>query len=358
MLFQLKDGTTTACSCGDLIPIQTGSVWSSMQQFYHNGVIVSDRFDKATTKKYGVITNIGEEQGATVKWITPNENAKGGANTISATVSLYDLAKKSEYEYISKTDQCPLVNCDGVRNKIGVALGICCETGKVSVRFTNGTVDSYWPHELTHYKCDVWMCPNENRWSSWYDHFVPPSGFSHVTPELCTQEICTHEDNFSITLSGLPKNKLESFDEVPLDNIFVNEDFLPRFRETHYRRAVENEISEMEKCLPKGIWVEYYTSRGDIMSTVVLGPDDTLFEDFLFIFDIFLMEDFPTSEPHLNLRSFGVTVYPGHFCNNGGVYLPQETRLEEKDFSYSYILNLLLEVQGVVISFIFLFNRI
>lgn len=85
----------------------------------------------------------------------------------------------------------------------------------------------------------------------------------------------------------------------------------------------------------------------DIFSTVISGPKDSLFEDFIFIFDIFLMEDFPRSEPHINFRSFNVTLIPDHLCKTGSVFLPEDTRVTEEDFTHSYTLNLLLELKGM-----------
>ncbi|ODN05976.1 putative ubiquitin-conjugating enzyme E2 25 [Orchesella cincta] len=339
------NGNRSTVGTCDVIPAHVGSAWSEITQL-HSGAIVRDRLDFENKDKYGVLLDVDKEMNATVKWITPSGKEGGFTEMLSSNVPLYNLVEKEEYEFISRISQCPLVHSKG-RFQIGVVIGIKSSTGEVEVRLPDGKLEYRMPHQLTHYKCDVLYCPRAKEWVSWYEHILPPSGIISVTPssESDAQELSSWDECLSVPIM----KRLDFTDNVPTDNIFACEDTVPRVRETQFRRAVEKEVAEMGEdgqCgLPEGIWVEYYLNRGDIMSAVVAGPVDTVFEDFLFIFDIFLLEDFPRSEPHINFRSMGVTLFPRHFCKSGAVFLPDTTRLTDEDFTLSYIQNLLLEIK-------------
>ncbi|CAL8106822.1 unnamed protein product [Orchesella dallaii] len=345
------NGTRSTVSTSDVIPAHVGSVWSEITKL-HSGAVVRDRLDFESKDKYGILLSVDEPMKATVRWITPHakdDGAGGFTETTSSNVPLYNLVENDEYDFLSRVSDCPLVHSEN-NIQIGVVTGVKFSTGEVEVKLPSGKLERRLPHELTHYKCDVLYCPKEKRWVSWYDHVIPPSGIVIVGPSAepdAKEEVCKFDESLSVPI--VPRKRLDFTEDVPSDNIFIGEDMIPRVRETQFRRAVEKEVAEMSTegkfGLPEGIWVEYYLNRGDILSAVVAGPQDTLYEDFLFVFDIFLLEDFPRSEPHINFRSMGVTLFPRHFCKSGAVFLPEATRLTEKDFTFSYIQNLLLEVQ-------------
>lgn len=89
---------------------------------------------------------------------------------------------------------------------------------------------------------------------------TPPSGMTRVGPD--PHAVSRDGTNLSLNVA-LPttKKQVESIEKVPLDNIFVHEEMLLRTRETSFCYALERELTEMEKCLPAGMWLEHYLDR-------------------------------------------------------------------------------------------------
>lgn len=62
-------------------------------------------------------------------------------------------------------------------------------------------------------------------------------------------------------------------------------------------KRVVRENAIMQTSLPEGIFVRHGSSRLDLMKVLIIGPQDTPYEDGFFMFDIFLPADFPLKPP-------------------------------------------------------------
>lgn len=71
----------------------------------------------------------------------------------------------------------------------------------------------------------------------------------------------------------------------------------------------------LEIGLPKSIFVRAYKSRFDIARAIIVGPEGTLYNNTLFLFDILFPSNYPNYPPHLSYRSYGLELQPYLFCD-------------------------------------------
>lgn len=81
-------------------------------------------------------------------------------------------------------------------------------------------------------------------------------------------------------------------------------------------KRIFSEIATLRESLPEGIFVRYASSRMDLMKVLIVGSQDTPYEDGLFEFDIWCSFDFPKKPPLVHFRTTG----GGYFRFNPNLY--------------------------------------
>jgi baculoviral IAP repeat-containing protein 6 len=70
-------------------------------------------------------------------------------------------------------------------------------------------------------------------------------------------------------------------------------------------KKILTQVASLSTDLPEGIYVRYGEGRPDILKILIVGPDDTPYENGLFEFDMFCNHDFPKSPPKMYFRTTG-----------------------------------------------------
>ena len=66
----------------------------------------------------------------------------------------------------------------------------------------------------------------------------------------------------------------------------------------HFHKSLQQELNVLRTTLPRGIRVETFEDRMDLISILIEGPAKTPYEGGLFIFDFQLPKDYPRRPPH------------------------------------------------------------
>lgn len=69
-------------------------------------------------------------------------------------------------------------------------------------------------------------------------------------------------------------------------------------------KAVRKEHKLLKTGLPPGVWVRLFEDRSDLLSVMIEGPKKTPYEDGMFLFDIQLGKDYPTTPPLCHYISY------------------------------------------------------
>ena len=80
------------------------------------------------------------------------------------------------------------------------------------------------------------------------------------------------------------------------------------------------EIATLKTGLPKGIFEKYACSRPGCMKLVIVGPEDTPYENGLYEFDIFCPQNYPFEPPQMFFweTENGRTMINGNLLLDGG----------------------------------------
>ncbi|KAK1622750.1 hypothetical protein BDP81DRAFT_399985 [Colletotrichum phormii] len=116
------------------------------------------------------------------------------------------------------------------------------------------------------------------------------------------------------------------------------------------------ELSMLRTTLPDGIFVRYDGTRLDAMKALIVGPEDTPYENGLFEFDLFCPLDYPARPPKMvfrttySRREFNPNLYPsGKVCFSLlGTWEGSATEIW--DPTKSTLLQLLVSVQAMIFN--------
>ncbi|KAL2875684.1 hypothetical protein SGCOL_009148 [Colletotrichum sp. CLE4] len=116
------------------------------------------------------------------------------------------------------------------------------------------------------------------------------------------------------------------------------------------------ELSMLRTTLPDGIFVRYDGTRLDAMKVLIVGPEDTPYENGLFEFDLFCPLDYPARPPKMvfrttySRREFNPNLYPsGRVCFSLlGTWEGSATEIW--DPKKSTLLQLLVSVQAMIFN--------
>ncbi|UJO24479.1 putative ubiquitin-conjugating enzyme protein 17 [Fulvia fulva] len=117
-------------------------------------------------------------------------------------------------------------------------------------------------------------------------------------------------------------------------------------------KRIMQEISRLQTSLPDGIFVRYGSSRPDVMKVIIIGPQDTPYENGLFEFDLLCDNDFPTKPPQMQLRTTGngsVRFNPNLYnCGKVCLSLLGTWEGEKWDAKQSTLLQVLVSIQAMI----------
>ena len=92
-------------------------------------------------------------------------------------------------------------------------------------------------------------------------------------------------------------------ESVPECHKYYNSSMQPK-NPKEFLKQIRFEISLLKSALPKRIVVVVFEDRIDLLSVMITGPEDTPYEDGLFLFDIQLPSNYPNGPPIVHYVSF------------------------------------------------------
>ncbi|GFN78191.1 ubiquitin-conjugating enzyme e2 o, partial [Plakobranchus ocellatus] len=120
-----------------------------------------------------------------------------------------------------------------------------------------------------------------------------------------------------------------------------------------FKNCIRKELKLFHSSLPDGIFVKGFENRLDLYSVMILGPEGTPYEDALFLFDIMMPNDYPTSPPLLHYYSFCSDRLNPNLYEDGKVCVSLlgtwSGKGSEVWTSKSNLLQVLLSIQGLIL---------
>ncbi|OAX44402.1 hypothetical protein K503DRAFT_765021 [Rhizopogon vinicolor AM-OR11-026] len=149
----------------------------------------------------------------------------------------------------------------------------------VDVPLDDGTPDSLIPQDVTPYVTDA-VSPL-------------PASPSNTSPDI-TQEAIVQEDS--------PYEKFEVLPNAPHDHAFFSS--VPAQPSKNFLARLTKEYRALSNSLPDSIIVRAYEDRTDLLRCLIIGPENTPYEDAPFVIDWMLDSNFPQSPPIAHFLSW------------------------------------------------------
>uniref|UniRef100_A0A8C4Q8D1 Ubiquitin conjugating enzyme E2 O n=1 Tax=Eptatretus burgeri TaxID=7764 RepID=A0A8C4Q8D1_EPTBU len=135
-------------------------------------------------------------------------------------------------------------------------------------------------------------------------------------------------------------------------HIYKTTEFLPLDPKKFFN-TIRKEMLLLATSLPEGIRVKAYEDRMDLFTALIKGPERTPYEDGLFIFDIQLPGNYPSSPPSFHFYSFCHGRLNPNLYENGKVCVSLlgtwSGKGTEKWTNKSSLLQVLISIQGLIL---------
>ncbi|XP_005110437.1 (E3-independent) E2 ubiquitin-conjugating enzyme UBE2O [Aplysia californica] len=173
----------------------------------------------------------------------------------------------------------------------------------------------------------------------------------------CESPADQEDDDITSTFSDVksedvPCKGFQMDSEVPQSHAFVKKESQPPNLRS-FRTAVKKELKLFQTSLPDGIFVHGFEDRLDLYSVMILGPDGTPYEDAVFLFDIMLPNDYPTSPPICHYHSYCSDRLNPNLYEDGKVCVSLLGTWSGKGTEVwthkSNLLQVLLSIQGLIL---------
>ncbi|KAH9039937.1 hypothetical protein EDB84DRAFT_1477060 [Lactarius hengduanensis] len=221
--------------------------------------------------------------------------------------------------------------------------------------------------------------PDNEVHTSWWDHIVPtmttvtadqqdtasvsqdPSSTlrssSPDVPRDATEKEDVLVDEAGINGEGGDKEshwkRFEVLPEAPRDHAFFNS--TPSQPSRNFLTRLQKEYRALSSSLPESVIVRAYEDRSDLLRSLIIGPENTPYEDAPFVIDWMLDSDFPQSPPIAHFLSWtngngrGANLYEeGKVCLSIlGTWAGD--RNESWSPARSSLLQALVSIQGLVL---------
>lgn len=129
---------------------------------------------------------------------------------------------------------------------------------------------------------------------------VSPFPVSSNTSPDSTQEIIVQEDDDGH--AGSPWKKFEVLPGAPLDHAFYSS--VSNQPSKNFLARLTKEYRALSTSLPDSILVRAYEDRADLLRCLIIGPENTPYEDAPFVIDWMLDSNFPQSPPIAHFLSW------------------------------------------------------
>jgi len=119
-------------------------------------------------------------------------------------------------------------------------------------------------------------------------------------------------------------------------------------------RVAMKEWKTFQSVLPKDIFVVSYSQRMDLLKVLIIGPQNTIYYNSYFIFDICLPSNYPNSPPKVFYHSGGYRLHPNLY-EDGTVCLSllgtwSGDQVERWIPNQSNVLQLVISLQGLILG--------
>ncbi|KAI9513052.1 hypothetical protein F5148DRAFT_463736 [Russula earlei] len=228
---------------------------------------------------------------------------------------------------------------------------------------------------------DIHTADNEVH-TSWWDHIVPtmtavpteqqdtasvsqvPSSTLRSSSPDVPRDATEKEDVLvdGATVNGVDEDgdksshwkRFEVLPEAPRDHAFHNS--TPSQPSRNFLARLQKEYRALSSSLPESIIVRAYEDRSDLLRSLIIGPENTPYEDAPFVIDWMLDSDFPQSPPIAHFLSWtnGNGRVNPNLYEEGKVCLSilgtwAGDRSESWSPSRSSLLQALVSIQGLVL---------
>lgn len=172
--------------------------------------------------------------------------------------------------------------------------------------------------------------------------------------EASCEESSSHTSQTSgdILVRRAPCKGFEIYGEAVSFHKYVSQENQPT-KPSVFRNCIRKELKLFHSSLPDGIFVKGFEDRLDLYSVMILGPEGTPYEDALFLFDIMMPNDYPTSPPLLHYYSFCSDRLNPNLYEDGKVCVSLlgtwSGKGSEVWTSQSNLLQVLLSIQGLIL---------
>ncbi|CAG7714167.1 unnamed protein product [Allacma fusca] len=178
------------------------------------------------------------------------------------------------------------------------------------------------------------------------------AGENTTLPKLSTELGIPKDKLNNNTLEESTQGKFSIIESVPDTHRYRLTTFLPQNPKT-FVKTVQKEVALLRESLPDGIFVKGYEDRMDLFSVMIVGPENTPYEDGIFLFDIQLPAAYPSTPPSVHYVSFcpdrlNPNLYEcGKVCVSLlGTWSGKGTEVWT---SSSSLLQLLISIQGLIL---------
>ncbi|GFR83152.1 ubiquitin-conjugating enzyme E2 O [Elysia marginata] len=149
-----------------------------------------------------------------------------------------------------------------------------------------------------------------------------------------------------------PCKGFEIYGEAVAFHKYVSQESHPA-KPSVFRNCIRKELKLFQSSLPDGIFVKGFEDRMDLYSVMILGPEETPYEDALFLFDIMMPNDYPSSPPLLHYYSFCSDRLNPNLYEDGKVCVSLlgtwSGKGSEVWTAKSNLLQVLLSIQGLIL---------
>ncbi|XP_076459495.1 (E3-independent) E2 ubiquitin-conjugating enzyme UBE2O-like [Babylonia areolata] len=120
-----------------------------------------------------------------------------------------------------------------------------------------------------------------------------------------------------------------------------------------FNAAIRKELKLLRSSLPHGINIKGFDDRMDLFSVLIDGPSDTPYEDGMFLFDVMLPHDYPTSPPLFHYLSYATDRLNPNLYVDGKVCVSLLGTWSGKGMEVwteqSNLLQVLVSIQGLIL---------
>ncbi|KAF2077705.1 hypothetical protein CYY_001022 [Polysphondylium violaceum] len=335
---------------------------------------------KSQDKKWGVIVDLKPtERTCTICWNNINhdlstkerkdyfdKSREGQDYYIESDVSVYDIEYLEDYNFDGSDYVCKINESDILPEADVLGQVIGKEHCQLIVKWNNGFIEKVYPNNLSlvgDFDSDEEgeqdeQEEDEDEVTSISSDEENNSEFQNDIIDMEIDSSVVNNNNESTTANNSNsinnnENQQEGFAMVDqfenhnylTENITLNKGLLLK---------IMKEFELLKTSLPSGIYVKGNNSKMNLLQALIIGPSDTIYENSIFIFDIFLPGNYPMVPPKVFFHSVTHKLHP-NLNINGTVCLSllgtwHGNKSESWIPKVSNLLQVLISIQGLILG--------